>query len=445
MPSAAAALLLLLTVGAWGGSVGSGNHDAYAFFAANASPTAGAEAENDGEDSSADTLLASMLADSVGSTTKKMKKRANNAVGDDDADEHPLEVLNAIKCPLCDYTASFLVKAALDAQRLCGRKSVEAFKPIVFRSAIPSNTVGATRGERRAAAEGPDAGVDAEAVLQADPSAAGSREDSAGGEDEDGCVRYIHSFSAADGIGGGGPKSGDEGAEEANPSKEYVSIVASKRTIGRLYDRACRGGSNGQSGKDNKAEAMVMRAFPIGTRAAPRHTEEDTRPDAERLADLERHRPEPADDRFRRAITHSCASAFEKLTVPQRKRMKRLLYDLSLTGAADGAAWDEVDALGGGGEPAQGPTLYARRNGDYQRILTFQKRLCFKACGEFPRPVRASPNPQLRKGSSGGKGNSVVDLMERPEKPKKQEDSDVSYIGLISWNALGEVISREHI
>lgn len=269
------------------------------------------------------------------------EEKASQTLYEANGDEGvPAELLAAIACPACDYTAAYLVKQALDAQRKCGRR------PFI---------------------------------------------------------------STSDAV------KSDEGMEVCIVNQTSHLLMASKRSIGQIFDKACSEG--------------VLRAMPIGSRAAPRKTEDDTRPDDIRLNDLKTFKPEPADDDYRKAITFACRPNFDGLTKTDRLNAKRLLFDLTVDASEEGPRWDKEDKESGGAIGAK--ELYERRNLDYQRILRYQEGLCRNACGDMVRPEAAPPNPPLK--------------IETFSKPRAEDEEAASYLGMVSWNAFGEIVPRDFI
>jgi hypothetical protein len=175
----------------------------------------------------------------------------------------------------------------------------------------------------------------------------------------------------------------------------------------------------------------VFKAFPVGTSSpqaqqlAPGEEEEepldkDGKPEYRSFEEKEKARKakirkeyealkatprEPVDENYRAAIKESCELDFAKIAADRKKRMGHWLYNETLNAIFD----DEVMTPNSGVNE-----VFAKRR-DYRRVLKMQRYFCGKACGTINRP-------------DGDEG----------------PDHDIER-GVLSWNADGEYISRNHI
>lgn len=261
---------------------------------------------------------------------------------------HP-ELLRAIRCPVCDYTTSSLVKKVLAVHRRCQLDSGES-------------------------------------------------------KDDYACERVLEWLGW------------DENAlPPLAKTYQYPKKVFSaqrKWVRNELLPSAC--------------SHHVFKAFPVGTSSpqsqqlAPGEEDPEGQGEYVSFEDRERARKEkirseyerikqkprsPVDAAYRAAIQESCELDFVNLPVDRKERMAHWLYNETLNAVFD----EEVVNPDGGLDE-----VFIRRR-DYQRVLRMQRYFCAKACGTINRP-------------DGDEGPDTD-----PER------------GVLSWNADGEYISRNHV
>ena len=272
------------------------------------------------------------------------------------ATAHP-DLIRAIRCPVCDYTTSSMVKTVLAGHRLCainGGKSTDdvecqqikewtgweesALPPLAKSHEYPTKQFGASP---------------AWVKNQVLPSA---------------CSHHV--FKAFP-VGTSSPQS-----QQTAPGEEEEELNADGQPEYKSYEE-----------KELARRAKIQKEYD-NMKATPR---------------------EPVDENYRAAIREACEMDFspKKITKDRKERMGHWLYNETMNAIFD----DEVMAAPSNKGVNE---VFAKRR-DYRRVLTMQRYYCGKACGTINRP-------------DGDEG----------------PDRDVER-GVLSWNADGEYISRNHI